>query len=98
MVLRGQTEDGRPVHLALPNWFIPSVIALFGVGVSFAGWMAVQIVSNQRLLTSHEERIISVERRSDASVTYREMESITASIVQRMDRIETKLDRVLEAR
>lgn len=104
MVVKLQTVEGTPVRIEFPPGMMPLLIAALSVIVAFVGWMSVTVVENQRNLTQHEQRLNYIEETrftaEDFSYGMRDFVSVREfdAVIQRLDRMEVKLDRALEAR
>jgi len=100
--LKLATREGSSVHVELPGGFIASLLGLLGILVSFISWTAVEVVQNSRTIINHDARLDYIEtsrftqddfmQQSSNFVHIREFSALS----QRLDRIENKLDKVLE--
>lgn len=101
MVLKLQTEEGTPVHVDIPRWLFPSV---FGAVIAGLSAFATAEYQQHQAIRVHEQRIEYIEATRFTSDQAREMlsrfvprEEIQASVTDRLDRIESKLDRLVES-
>ena len=98
MVVKVSTLDGEPLRIEIPG----AVKLAFPIIVAFFGWMAIQLVDVARENVDQERRIEYIESSrftpEDARLIMGQFvprSEIESSVVNRLDRIENKLDEVL---